>query len=178
MLNGMRIIERPQPGEYPDYAITYIKWVPTDGLILKHLADNLESTRELILSLPEDRLDFRYAEGKWSIREILVHISDTERIFASRILIFARNVKKELPGFDQEEMVRNAHASRRATGDILDEYGTVRRATLSLVGSLQDEVLLQSGVANGYPVTVRALVYYLAGHEMHHIQVIRERYLG
>src|SRR6185295_9277028 len=101
----VRKIEKPTEGEYPPYAIMYIGLLPDDGLVLKHLRDNYALTRDLLLSVPEEKLTYRYAEGKWTIKEILFHVIDDERIYAYRALRFARNDMTELPGFEQDEYV-------------------------------------------------------------------------
>src|SRR6516225_4273390 len=118
----MKKIEKPPEGEYAPYAIMYIGLLPDDGLVLKHLRNNFKSTKELILSLPEEKLLYRYAPGKWTIKEILVHIIDDERIYTYRALRFARNDKTELPGFEQEDYTLNSGANERKLKDILKEY--------------------------------------------------------
>jgi uncharacterized damage-inducible protein DinB len=173
----MNRIDKPQPGEYAPYAIMYIGLLPDDGLVLRHLRDNFRTTRELVLSLPEETLLFRYAPGKWSIKEILVHLSDDERIYSYRALRFARNDVTELPGFEQDHYARSSGADGRDVRDILRELAAVREATISLFKSFDKEALLRSGVANGAVMSVRAAVYHLAGHELHHVNIIKERYL-
>ena len=173
----MEKIQKPKEGEYPPYAIMYINLLPDDGLVLKHLEENFRSTKEFILSLPKEKLSYRYAKDKWTIKDILVHIMDDERIYGYRALRFARNDKTELPGFEQDDYVPYAKANERSVENIFDEYATIRNATLSLFKSFCEEDLLRSGVANGHSVSVRALVYHLAGHELHHMKIIRERYL-
>ncbi len=173
----MKKIEKPQAGEYAPYAIIYIGLLPDDGLVLKYLQDNLHATKNLILSLPAEKPAYRYAAGKWTIKEILVHISDDERIYAYRALRFARNDKTELPGFEQDDYARYSGANARSLDDILEELTTVRNATISLFNSFDNEALTRAGVANGNIMSVRAAAYHLAGHELHHINIIKERYL-
>lgn len=175
---SLRVIEKPREGEFPAYAHIYIDLLPDDGLILKHLADNIEATRKFVESIPRDRLLHRYAEGKWTIKEILAHVVDDERIYAYRALRFARNDSTELPGFDQDHYARYSAANERDTRDLLDEFSLVRQSTIALFESLDAEALLRSGVADGQRVSVRALAYHIAGHELRHRNVIRERYLG
>jgi uncharacterized damage-inducible protein DinB len=177
-LKSFRVIEKPREGEFPAYAHSYIDLLPDDGLILKHLADNLETTRKFVESIPKDRLLYRYAEGKWTIKEILGHVVDDERIYAYRALRFARNDSTELPGFDQDRYARYALANERDSRDLLDEFSLVRQSTIALFESLDAAALLRSGVADGHRVSVRALAYHIAGHELRHRNVIRERYLG
>jgi uncharacterized damage-inducible protein DinB len=173
----MRQIQKPEEGEYAPYAMMYIGLLPDDGLVLKHLRENLEATKSLILSLPEERLAHRYAEGKWTIKEIVAHISDDERIYAYRALRFARNDRTELPGFEQDAYALYSGANERSVKDLLDELTTVRQATLSLFEGLDDAALLRSGMADGKVMSVRAAAYHLAGHELRHVNIIRERYL-
>jgi uncharacterized damage-inducible protein DinB len=173
----MRRIDKPAAGEYAPRAATYVGLLPDDGMILRHLRVNLKATSEFILSLPEEKLDFRYAEGKWTIKEILAHVVDDERIYAYRALRFARDDETELPGFDQDAYARQSGANRRGVREILKELADVRRATVSLFDGLDDEALLRTGVADGNRVSVRALAYHIAGHELRHVNVIKERYL-
>lgn len=173
-----RSISKPNEGEYAPYAIMYIKLVPDDGQVLNHLQKNFEQLRQLILPLPEERLRYRYAEGKWTIKDIVLHVCDTERIFAYRALRFARGDATGLPGFEQEDYARTGGANERSVQDLLLEFATVRSSTLALFNSLPDESLSRSGTANGRLLTVRAAAYHIAGHELHHVNIINERYLG
>ena len=174
----MKKIEKPTESEYAPYAIMYIGLLPDDGLVLKHLRNNFKSTKELILSLPEEKLLYRYAPGKWTIKEILVHIIDDERIYTYRALRFARNDKTELPGFEQEDYTLNSDANERKLKDILKEYEAVRNSTIQFFNGLEKKAFLRSGIANGNIMSVRAAAYHIAGHELHHVNLIRERYLG
>jgi hypothetical protein len=173
----MKKIEKPEEGEYAPYAISYIGLLPDDGLVLQHLEDNLKATADFILSLPEEKLMFRYSAGKWTIKEILVHIIDDERIYAYRALRFARNDKTELPGFEQDEYAIHSGANERDVKDILKEFATVRQATISLFKGFDPEALARAGVADGKVMSVRAAAYHIAGHELRHINIIKERYL-
>ncbi|HEX8888948.1 MAG TPA: DinB family protein [Pyrinomonadaceae bacterium] len=173
----MKRIEKPAPSEYAPYADRYISLLPDDGLVLKHMKENLKATREFILSLPAEKLNFRYAEGKWTIKEILVHLSDDERIYTYRALRFARHDLTELPGFEQDDYALHSNANARPVSKILSEFATVRRATISLFNELDDEALMRTGVADGTRVSVRALAYHIAGHELRHVRIIKERYL-
>ena len=133
--------------------------------------------KDLVLSLPSEKLSYRYEKGKWTIKEILVHIIDDERIYAYRAMCFARNEKTELPGFEQDDYVRYSGANERAITNILDEYEAVRYSTIALLNGLPDEAFLRSGIANNNRSTVRALANHIAGHELHHVNIIKERYL-
>jgi uncharacterized damage-inducible protein DinB len=173
----MKRIEKPEADEYAPYTIIYIGLLPDDGLVLKHLADNLKASTAFILSLPAEKLAYRYAEGKWTIKEILVHLVDDERIYAYRALRFARNDKTELPGFEQDDYALYSGANARRVEDILEEFATVRRATISLFDNLESEALMRAGRADGKVMSVRAAAYHIAGHELRHLNIIKERYL-
>ncbi|HET9796245.1 MAG TPA: DinB family protein [Thermoanaerobaculia bacterium] len=174
----MRAIRKPLPGEYPAYAAVYVDLLPDDGSILDQLSRNAVATRELVGALPEERLAFRYAPGKWTIKEIVAHLSDDERIYGYRALRFARNDATELPGFDQDAFARFSGANARPIDDLLAELEAVRRSTVLLFAGFDDAVLDRSGAADGNRFTVRALAYHIAGHELRHRNVIRERYLS
>ena len=177
VLPSLRVIKKPDDGEYPAYAHIYIDLLPDDGLILKHLDDNLTSTKKFIASIPEARLRHRYAEGKWTIKEILGHLVDDERIYVYRALRFARNDSTELPGFDQDHYARYSEANQRDIEDLLDEFTLVRQSTIAFFNSLDDAALIRTGVADGNRASVRALAYHIAGHELRHMNIIKERYL-
>jgi uncharacterized damage-inducible protein DinB len=176
-MNLDRIIQKPKAGEFPQYASMYIDLIPNDGKLIYHLYYNLNSTKDLIQTLPEGTLLYRYAEGKWTIKEVLVHIIDDERIYAYRALRFARNDKTELPGFDQDPYAFYSNANVRSIESIIEEYEAVRMSTITLFNGFSDDVMLRSGVANNNEVTVRALGYHIAGHELHHLNILKNRYL-
>jgi len=172
----MTRIEKPAPDEYAPYTIMYIGLLPNDGRVVDHLADNLKVTEDFIASLPEERLSFRYAPGKWTIKEVLSHIIDDERIYVYRALRFARNDRTELPGFEQDEFALYSGANERDTEDILAEFASVRRATITFFAGLNQTALERRGMADGKVMSVRAAAYHIAGHELHHLNIIRERY--
>ena len=173
----MRRIEKPAEGEYEPYTISYIGLIPDDGLVLEHLRTNFRQTRDLVVSLSNEQLAYRYAEGKWTIKEILAHIIDDERIYAYRALRFARNDGTELPGFDQDEYARYSGANERCVNDLLDELRAVREGTIVLFKYLPDDALVRQGIADGKVMSVRAAAYHIAGHELRHINIIKDRYL-
>lgn len=175
----MRIIAKAKKGDYPEYAEMYMKLLPDDGLVLKHLEDNFLKLKELIYSLPEEKLYHRYAKGKWSIKEVLVHIIDDERIFSYRALRFARNEQQNLIGFDQDSYALYSEADNRDLDNIFGEYEAVRKATITLFNGLPENSLDRMGHGTGTfnDATVRALVYHIAGHELHHINLIKTWYL-
>ncbi|HET6975327.1 MAG TPA: DinB family protein [Pyrinomonadaceae bacterium] len=174
----MKTIPKPEPNEYAPYASMYIDLLPNDGLVLKHLEDNLHATTEFLHAVPEEKLSYRYAEGKWTIKEIIAHLIDDERIYVYRALRFARNDQTELPGFEQDDYAIESGANERSLDDLLEEFAAVRKSTIALFNSLCDRVLTRSGVASGNVMSVRAIAYHLAGHELRHINIIKERYLA
>lgn len=173
----MKIIPKPAQDEYPAYASMYIDLIPSDGLVLRHLEENFHLTKDLILSLSKEKLLYSYAPGKWTIKEVLVHITDDERIYAYRALRFARGDKTELPGFEQDNYALHSNANKRNLNSILEEFEAVRKSTIALFNGLDNETLSLGGIADGSYTTVRALAYHIAGHEAHHLSIIKQRYL-
>jgi uncharacterized damage-inducible protein DinB len=174
----MKLIPKPSPDECAPYAPMYVDLVPADGSILQHLSDNFKTVQQLVATLSEAQLLYRYAPGKWTIKEVLVHIVDDERIYTYRAMCFARGEQTPLPGFEQEDYAANSGANERSIESIMEEYEAVRRSTIALFNSFTDEQLGRWGTANGYKCTVRGLLYHLAGHELHHLRIIKEKYLS
>jgi uncharacterized damage-inducible protein DinB len=172
----MRPIPRPQPGEYAPYTVAYFDLVPGDD-VLAHMRRCLETTPVFFRDIPDDRLSRPHRAGEWTIKQILQHISDDERVYAYRTLRFARNDLTELPSFDQEIVAAHSDADNRSLTSLLEEYVTVRRSTLSLFEGLPAEALTRVGMANGNPMSVRAAAFHIAGHELHHLDSIRTNYL-
>ena len=167
---------RPKADEYADYYGRYIGRVP-EAPVLETLERQIAGTMELLRAVPEERGGHRYAPGKWSMKEVLGHVTDAERIFATRALCFARGEAQPLPGMEQDEYVAAAGFDRRPLAGILDELEAVRRASLALFAGLGPDDWMRRGVASGCTFTVRAMPWILAGHERHHVDVLRERYL-
>lgn len=168
---------RPSQTEYAPYYSTYIDAMP-DGDVVAALADQGEETFGLLSGLSEQEASFRYAPDKWSIRDLVQHLSDSERVFAYRALRFARGDETPLPGFDQNPYAAAARADQRSLHDLAEELRDIRRTTLALVRSFDEEMLGRTGVASANRMSVRALVWVIAGHERHHLKVLRERYLS
>jgi hypothetical protein len=166
---------RPSPGDYAPYAEQYILLVTGDD-ILASLTAQLKQTATLFSGRSERDGNFRYAPDKWSVKEVVGHIADTERIFAYRALRIARGDQTPLEGFEQEDYVRGARFGARKLADLVEEYADVRQASLALFRSLGEEAWPRRGVASGNPVTVLALAYLIAGHELHHRKILDERY--
>jgi hypothetical protein len=170
------MIAKPDRTEAADYYFTYINQVPgTD--ICRILEEQLSEAREFLPAIPEDQSLHRYAEGKWSMRQLLSHVTDTERAFVFRALWFARRFDSPLPGFDQDIAVAGADADSRSWASHIEEFQAVRQATLALFGNLSENMWDRRGVASGNPFTVRALAFISAGHVAHHMKILRERYL-
>jgi hypothetical protein len=166
---------RPAPGDYAPYAEQYVVLV-TGNDVLEALKTQLKQTTMLFSGRSERDGNFRYAPGKWTVKEVVGHVADTERIFAYRALRFARGDQTPLAGFEQEDFVRAASFGARKLSDLVEEYADVRQASLDLFSSLDEEAWLRHGVASENRVTVLALAYLIAGHELHHRKILEERY--
>jgi len=167
---------RPRSGEYAPYYDRYISLVPGNDI----LAALDEQRRQMLLLLSgrtEADGDLRYAPDKWSLKEVLGHLNDTERIMSYRTLRIARADTTPIEGFEQDDYVRNGPFPRRTLADLIEDYIAVRRATLSLFRNLDEAAWTRRGVANQNDVTVRALAYIIAGHELHHRRIVEEKYL-
>ncbi|UJH69134.1 DinB family protein [Allomuricauda sp. SCSIO 65647] len=179
----MRTIQKPLLGEYPEYSKIYMDLLEDDGKVLEHLWANFLKIREYVHALPEEKLYYRYADNKWTIKEILVHLIDDERIFSYRALRYARNDDTPLHGFDQDVYAKSSNANARSLESIFDEYETVRKATISLFKNLPEESFTRKGCGiehDGSIVnerSVRGLAYHIAGHELRHFNIIKERYM-
>jgi len=170
-------IEFPSQNEYPIYAEMYMKLVKKDGSLIEQLKSSLYNTKTLIHNLSNKELDYRYEKNKWSIKEVLVHIIDDERIYGYRALTFARNDKTKLPGFEQEDYNFYSDTSARTIENIMEEYEAVRLSTIALFNGLTDKSLKRIGIANGNQASARALGYHILGHDLHHIKIIENLYL-
>lgn len=162
--------------EYGSFYQPYID-ICGEKELLEELTFNLNETSSFLLSIPTDRTDYRYDTGKWTIKELLQHLIDSERIFAYRALRFARNDKTELKGYDHNNYVPEAISNRRDYSELIEEYISVRKASIFLFKSFTEEMLLNSGIANSNGISVRAIGFIMVGHCKHHCQVITERYL-
>ena len=164
--------------EYSEHLAAYINQVSNEYPLLEELEISIHRLIKFVQNIPLDKFDYRYAEGKWTIKEILQHLIDAERIFAYRALRFARNDKTPLPGFDENDYAAEAHADKRSIQELLTELAVVRQATQSLFKSFSQEELLRKGSASNNPVSVRALGFVIIGHQNHHERIFQERYLN
>jgi uncharacterized damage-inducible protein DinB len=169
------MISKPQSDEYGSYHSTYISKV-SEGDVLALLEQLKETTANFFISVGKDKANYAYAEGKWTIKEVLGHLIDQERIFGYRALCFSKE-SIELPGYDQDLYVNNSNSNNRTIQNLVAEFKALRESNLFLFSSFSDEQLLRKGIASGYKVSVRALIYIIAGHELHHLGIIKERYL-
>jgi uncharacterized damage-inducible protein DinB len=167
---------RPQPTDYAAYYDTYISKVKGDT-INEVIASYSNSLLAFYDSLPEEKADYAYADGKWTVKELLLHIIDAERIFSYRALRIARKDLTPLPGFDENAYTPVSNASARSLQSLKDELAAVRKATDILLGTFNEEQLSQKGVASNQPVSVNAIGFIIFGHMIHHKAVLEERYL-
>ena len=167
---------RPEANEYAPYYEKYVSLVP-DADVVKTLERQGAETLALLRGLDEERGGHRYEPGKWSVKQLVGHVNDGERLFAYRALAFARGDTQPLPGMEQEEWMAGADFDARTLTDLLDEFEAVRASTLHLLRHLSPEAWARRGVASDNEVTVRALAYIIAGHEAHHVGILKERYL-
>jgi len=168
---------RPQPGEYSPYHEHYISLVLGND-VLTALEDQRRQMVLLLSGRTEADGDLRYAPEKWSLKEVLGHMNDTERIMSYRALRISRGDATPIEGFEQDDYVRNSPFARRSLADLIEDYIAVRRATISLLRNLDEPAWTRRGVANKNEVTVRALAFIIAGHELHHRRILEEKYLG
>ncbi len=170
-------VGRPQPDEYAPYYGRYISLVQGED-ILATLDQQRRETMTLLCGRDEEDGDFRYAPEKWSAKEVLGHVCDTERVFAYRALRIARADATPLEGFEQDDYVRNGPFAYRPLSDLVEDFIAVRRATLSLLRNLDEAAWMRRGIANKNEVSVRGLAYIIAGHELHHRRILEEKYFA
>ncbi|MEZ4779427.1 MAG: DinB family protein [Flavobacteriaceae bacterium] len=170
------MISEISPDEYAPFYEGYI--IKSDGIpLIEGLKIGLQNTSRFLNEFPKNKWEFRYVEGKWTPKEILLHLIDAERVFGYRALLIVRSELPEIRGFDQDEFVLNSHANDRTIASLLSEYIQVRNSTISLFESFSEESLLRFGKANGSQVSARAIGRIIIGHEIHHITILKERYL-
>ena len=167
---------RPQTTEYAPYYSRYVDLVQTEEIV-PELNSQLDKTVSFLSNISEEKSLTNYAEGKWTIKEVLNHVNDTERVFLYRAFWFARGFEQPLPGYDQDICVASARPNSVPYTELVDEFKNVRRSTLSIFKNIPDEAWRRSGVASDNPFTVRALAYIIAGHVDHHRKILEERYL-
>ncbi|KMQ71577.1 hypothetical protein SDC9_158625 [bioreactor metagenome] len=165
-----------QTTEFQKYIQRYVELIPSENW-LESMRISGEKTLELFRGLSEEKSNFAYAEGKWTLKELLQHLIDAERIFAYRALTFARKDRTELAGWDEEEYAKNYFSNERSLQSLTDEFDAVRKSSILLFAHLNPEQLSQTGIANGNEISVETIGKLIVGHHLHHLNVIRERYL-
>jgi hypothetical protein len=168
---------KPKSGDYDPYYDRYISHFD-DEEIIKVLEEQIKSSEEFLRTFSEEHGNYSYADGKWTVKEVIGHLIDTERIMAFRALAFARKEKQPLPGFEQDDYVAAGNFSERTLGDLIDEYLKVRESNIILFKSFDEGILNRRGKASEFEITVLALIYIIAGHEKHHIKFLKKRYTG
>ena len=171
------VMTRPERNEYDPYYEKYVTLVENDDIVGR-LAAQPTHLQDLLTGLPEEKGSFAYADGKWSIKELLGHLIDGERMFAYRLFRISRGDETPIEGFEQDGYIENAYSNRRSFADLLEEFSLLRRANLMLVKNLTDDDWARTGTANGVKITSRALIYIMAGHIEHHLGILKERYLA
>lgn len=165
----------PQPDEYGEFYQNYINLVDSPNVI-QSLIQQGQQVYTIIQKLTQEEASYRYAENKWSVQEVIGHLVDTERIMAYRALCISRGEQKSLPGYDQDDYVREADFDHRSLQNLSTEYDALRNANISMFSSFNKEQIQRKGTANNTTVSVRALAYIIAGHEKHHLNVLEEKY--
>ena len=168
--------QKPASDEHAPFYANYVAQAPAGDLV-EHLAMQGREFTALLRGIPEARGGYRYAEGKWSIKDIALHLCDSERVFAYRLMRFARADRTDLPGFDENTYAANGDADRQTLAALADQLDAVRASTVALIAPLDDEAMMRRGTANGKEITPRALAWVIAGHLAHHQRVLKERYL-
>lgn len=166
-----------QSNEYDEYYLNYLNLVPAETELVSGLKEDQKMVIDYFSSIPKDKLEFRYQPKKWTIKEVLQHIIDTERIFMYRLLRIARKDTTPLAGFDQDIYVDPSEANNKSINDLIEEFSATRSYTINLVNSISDENLKNLGTASDSPVSARACAFILLGHSIWHINIIKERYL-
>jgi hypothetical protein len=170
-----QFMNRPIAGDYPVFYETYVKLVPEEDLA-STLTASVQDLQRFLADVPYEKADFAYGSGKWTVKQVLQHAIDAERVFAYRALCFARNEQQSLPGFNENEYAANAEINHRSLKDLKDEFLAVRQTTLQMFHSFTEEMLGRKGVANNNSITVRSLGYVIVGHWRHHERILQERY--
>lgn len=162
--------------DFQKYIQRYLDLIPSDNL-LGELKKSADKTIGIFSNLTEEQSTFAYAEGKWTLKGVLLHLSDTERVFQYRILAFARGDQNNLPGFDENEYAEKSFADKRSLESLLEEYKLVRKSSQILLETLQPSALHNTGMANGHEISVETIGKLIVGHNYHHLNIIEERYL-
>ena len=169
------VISAPDPSEYAPYFGRYISLVRKNDIVVS-LTQQLDTTLSYLRSIPNSKEDFRYAPDKWTVKQVVAHIIDTERVFAYRALSFARSDAASLPGFEQDDWMKASVFEEIHLSELVDEFEHVRRSNVFFFTHLAQGAWLRRGIASGNPFTVRSIAYIIAGHELHHLEILKTRY--
>lgn len=169
-------MNRPQKSECEEYYFTYINQVP-EGDIFEIMETQMPETISMLENLSDKKAEYRYQANKWSVKEVLSHVIDVERVFAYRALCIARNDPAALPSMEQDDYVKFGKFEQRKIKDLCEEFRHVRLGNIVMFKSFDEEVLMRKGIASGFEFTVRSFPFIIAGHERHHQKVLRDRYL-
>ena len=175
-MENLKIL-RPETDEFDSYYERYVSLVE-DGDIISKLSEQVLETRNLLAEIDAEKADFRYAEGKWSIKELVGHMIDTERIFAYRALRIARGDQTPIEGYEQDDYIKNAEFAKCSLTDLAEEFELVRKANVLMYWNLSETAWHRHGTANNKEISVRALAYICSGHEIYHVNILKERYLN
>ena len=169
-------MQRPKPGDYAQHYEHYISGIKDDD-IHKVLESQLSEAVRFFKSIPEEKGNYRYAENKWNIKEVIGHVADTERVYAYRAMCFGRGENKALPGFEQDDYVKEGNFTGRTMSELINEFRLLREADLLLFKSFDENMLSRWGYVEGNKITVRAILFIVAGHTQHHLKIIKEKYI-
>ena len=172
------MIRVPRADELNIYYQSYLKYIPADADLLSVIKEQAGISQQFLSSIPKEKESYAYAVGKWTVKEVVGHLCDTERILSCRALRFSRNDKTPLPGFDENTYTPNSNYSSRSLKNIADELAAIRQSSISLFSNMSSDMFDRVGTANNSEYTVRSMLFMIAGHERHHLQVIREKYLS
>lgn len=170
-------MKAPNSNEYAPFYAPYIKAVDLNKSISENLSESFQQAMKLLIGISKEKQTYQYAKGKWTIKELVLHLMDAEMVFNYRALRFARNDQTELPGFEENDYVRYSDANNRDYQDLLQEFTDLRKVTMNLYKNMEEDILQRGGNASGNFMSVRAIGYITSGHLLHHLQVIKERYL-
>ncbi|OKP95777.1 DinB family protein [Paenibacillus sp. P46E] len=170
--------QRPEQKEYSEFPARYIALVPPEGDLVDILNEQSIQVYELLIGLSEEQGNYRYAEGKWSVKQLLGHLTDNDRIMSYRLLAIARGEKAPLPGYEENDYAAAGEFDRFTLSEMVQHYKLVRMSTIALLESLPEEAWTRMGTASNHPISVRAIACVIIGHELHHLNVLNERYLN
>ncbi|MGV3588530.1 MAG: DinB family protein [Adhaeribacter sp.] len=172
------MLTKNQPGQYPEYFDRYVSQLPNNTNVFEILAAQPQQLSALLTNMSEENAEKGYAPGKWSIKEVIGHLIDADRVFAYRCLCISRREHQSLPSFDENTYVEYGNFNSRSLSNLLEEFSLARQSHLALFNSLDEEMLNQMGVASNKPIMAKALIVITAGHALHHLKILEERYLN